>query len=483
LRSEHDSVKYFLTQRIEAELPDIEITQSIRSLHDIMQEMISKTRSTYNSIVNSMKKIFNVMKSCVKWAKIVFWTTMIAIFAELFAGGISALRALKGMEPLFTTKQFATLLGSTAQIGASMLGMLTAMCSLMSREYEFEVKMKEMQLKQIQMQLCIDLAQHEMDLGKAKGQEASYFQRIIGCIQNGIAAARQAVQDANSVMQAMHSDANKIFSSANNLANAVSQFSWSTSKADVKLQVQCDGETRRCCGWKDGSLTQLRIRANVDCRGKDWFIVVNGENVGKKTALGNTADILKEGKNTIEIYCGDPNNATKVAEQNIWFCKGSKDKGCQNVFGNESWQCAEEWEGAGGFLSREMSEAKSVLIQAKGIAEDIYDQLSLKEKEMFSLMVLGKMQKAIDKIDQNRLSGACLLIKTLLDYFYDDSPGFKSKLVDYNGNKTKDSGDPYWEIEIQASFYNEIRQNLLKAFNELKCSQIVQSPETEGEWF
>ena len=128
------------------------------------------------------------------------------------------------------------------------------------------------------------------------------------------------------------------------------------------IQVSCNGVfSDKCCGYKKSTSTRgddyvaskVKVHiSSVDCGSSktQYFYEFEGQAQGKKSDLGTAIDLFKKGAGpyTFTLNCGEPGKAKKAGSTEVYYCKGSPDKGCTDEKGNEDWQCGDEWAGASG---------------------------------------------------------------------------------------------------------------------------------------
>jgi len=267
-----------VTQTLTSSMPAIKITQSIRSVYDITQDAISAMQAKLADTMSAMQDLLDIMQTCIKLAMVMAIVGVVATLAIGFGG--DKLPGTLGKKLSGTTMGDRFIAGS--MLTNALTTSVTSICDMISQYYQLTMKMNEAEMEMIQMQMCLDLHQHEMDIGNCDGREESCFSSITSCMR------WNEIQNAMGDIGRFSSNINR---DAARMTNAWTEFGEGLDDAGIgygaggrgsaSLVVSCGGNdnTERCCDFeatpttsnsgsgvnKDYNDYQVRVLGQINC--------------------------------------------------------------------------------------------------------------------------------------------------------------------------------------------------------------------------
>ncbi len=175
-------------QTLTADLPEINIYQSYRTLHDITEDSMSQMRGVLDRMMDIQEKMMDAVEKCMKMQMMVM---LISIGLTLAMGLVGA-GAFSDQEMNFNQRMdgFAQGVEAGGKVSSSLSGFINEWCETLQKQAQIEMKMQEYQMEKVKMMQCLDIAQHALDSGQCRGQEEACFDNIRSCMNfndmNGI---------------------------------------------------------------------------------------------------------------------------------------------------------------------------------------------------------------------------------------------------------------------------------------------------------
>jgi len=204
------------TQTLSASLPTITVRQGIRTLYDITQEGIRKMQSKLKDTMQTAREMLDAFKSCMETVKTIGYMTLIAAIAGgIWAGTSSPTTTqttnLQGITSP-TQSKISTGVSTAVQIGQLGTSLMTAygkMCEYLNTMYQMDLQVQQLEMKMIQMDMCMESNQHMLDIGQCNGREQSCFQTMVSCvnfndIQSWASQLTTTIQSGNNALAGMN---------------------------------------------------------------------------------------------------------------------------------------------------------------------------------------------------------------------------------------------------------------------------------------
>lgn len=315
------------TQTLTASLPTITIRQGIRTLYDITQEGIRKIKDRLYRTVDIAKSLLDWYKDCMEMAKTIGFLTLAVTIATAIIGG-SQLEIFKpiGGKGTMTGRELGQTVSAVGMVGTSFMNAWMNYCKLVSEMYQLDMKIQEIEIQMIQMEMCMEQNQHMLDIGKCDGREESCFNQMVSCVK--FSEIRNSMNDINKIMDDSATDSKKMGNAFDDLGKAVDTIGVVFGGAAGKyatIQMRCNDRTLNtkddfCCNVYSGlsgsppeckSKTQLKliIVSKGDCN----VIITEQCNENSQNCVyfeqggwSKEVDLLSPPKTlTFKFYCYD----------------------------------------------------------------------------------------------------------------------------------------------------------------------------------
>jgi len=237
---ENNSLSFFISytdgmgkraaQTLTASYPDIELTQSIRSIHDIMQDAISQMQGHLADIWDEMNELLDALETCIK---VMIWTAIISV-------GVSIGVAAFGEKLGGTFPERLTAMSTTTN---SAMNTIKNICEMYSEYHQMMIKLSEIEMQMLEMQMCLDLYQHDIDIGNCDGKEINCYQRITSCLKMG--EIQQAMGDAQNYLDSSFGHSAEITNSVSNIGEAWEDFGGGNRRVDLAVWYKPGSDTAR----------------------------------------------------------------------------------------------------------------------------------------------------------------------------------------------------------------------------------------------
>ena len=324
-----DGQKRKVLQTLTAGLPEFYIHQTIRSLYDITEDAQRQMRQVLDNVIALTEKTMDTLEKCIKMQMIVMIINLVMSLAMGYAGG-SAAKAEGG--EFFDG--FGKGMQTGSEIGKSFSEIIAKWCDTLKQMNEIELKLQKMQMKKIAMEMCLAINQHHLDSGDCRGNEDKCFSEMTGCFKY--------IDEMEDIMEDIGKDFSQInrnFIDMNDaIANIGDAFGGDGGTGDFYFQVSIGGNLMagndKVCKYsgKVGleeicSVTSQSSRASIyvsgsKCSKKYVYLVLNPgiTNQALRTIakinddqdvretdvpILNLIDALRDGENTIMLFCSD----------------------------------------------------------------------------------------------------------------------------------------------------------------------------------
>ena len=358
--SYYDGLGRRTTQTISETLDDVTIDQGFRTIYDIMEATRVELDAEFGEIGKILDKMVDYAERCIKWliAAIIAQITL-TIVGGMYGGGVFGETEMNIAEGAKT--------GAT--IGASMVLSIKLLCDTLQKYKNVQWRLHDIKIKEIMMQQCIEMHQHNIDNDYCRGRELSCYLEIKGCLDRHMGDINSEVNSIQKEMDSLTDDAIRI---NNEIIKNIERVEDVFEDGHPTLSVGCSNSYRgddKCCGMTLDGTNYIRSTLYVEVEGQrceegKWFYEIDDIYKGRRQRALVADEVFKvirdnggnfEGKHTIKLYCGDEQDFRFVDDTNIYYCRGSfsgqepwadENRICRPESGSALWQCAEEWEGS-----------------------------------------------------------------------------------------------------------------------------------------
>jgi hypothetical protein len=163
--------------------------------------------------------------------------------------------------------------------------------------YQMDLMIQQMEMKMIQMDMCMEMNQHMLDIGKCEGREESCFTSMVSCVNFN------DISSWTSQLTSIISSGNNALAGMNAALQNVGTvtFGWGTGSYATRVWVKCGSESKSsCCDmvWSGSYSSSSPPKKN--CQRQDIRLGVQN------------------------LDCKYPAIARKTGSDNyIWFCVGT----------------------------------------------------------------------------------------------------------------------------------------------------------------
>ncbi|UCD07867.1 MAG: hypothetical protein JSW41_02790 [Candidatus Aenigmatarchaeota archaeon] len=198
------------TKALTEELPNIETTQSIRSMYNIMEDARQEMERLLNESTELLNKTMEEYRKCMKRLNfIIKWVVPILFVASLVYGG-GRLGGAFG-EGKWNVQEFGMFMSSAVDVISTIIRLYAAYCKLLTLENQLLLVMKKMEMDMLRIDVCMEMVQHELDIGNCRGREESCFNTLVNCmnfanINNWMAGLQSIMSQVDQTIQAMRTD-------------------------------------------------------------------------------------------------------------------------------------------------------------------------------------------------------------------------------------------------------------------------------------
>jgi len=187
-----------------AQLPEIKVTQQIRSIFDITQEAMAKMEREMHKTMQIAEDLLGWIETCFNVAILLVIVSLVAIVA----GGVA------GAKSDDATWADGVEAGATA--GSALLNSWTTLCNMLTKMHEALLQVQQIRMKIIQSEFCMDIVQHQMDSGMCEMQEDSCFMQTVSCLNY--------LGDIDNIMSGLSSTMNEFTAASNQFGQSLTDF-------------------------------------------------------------------------------------------------------------------------------------------------------------------------------------------------------------------------------------------------------------------
>ncbi len=202
------------TKALSGELPNIMTTQTIRSMYTIMEDARAEMERLTNESMEIARELIEKYKNCTKTLGTIM---KIAIYGGLLGGlafGIAKMAGLFG--EAWSVRDFMMHMTTITDVVSSIVRLYAAYCNLMTIQGQLSLAMNRIEMDMVRVTMCMEMIQHELDIGNCRGREESCFNSLVNCmnfanINNWMAGLQSIMAQSNQIMQGMRTDLTNIY--------------------------------------------------------------------------------------------------------------------------------------------------------------------------------------------------------------------------------------------------------------------------------
>ena len=319
---------------VTSNVPPIVIKQSIRTLYDITQDGIRKLKDKLQQTMQTAREMLDAFKDCMETVKTIGYITLIAAIAGGLASGLSSststemtggvTKTISGSTQQSITRGVGTAV-QIGQLGTSLMSAYGKMCEYLNTMYQMDLQIQQLEMKMIQMEMCMEMNQHMLDIGQCDKREESCFASMVSCVNFN------DISSWTSQLTSIISSGNNALASMNTqLNNAANTFGTIAGTGYGTLQIGCDGkgmsDGEKCCGGKglsgSGILQntcsyidlQISYTQNTAYCSGNYIVFMDGSKVTTTTIKGNS-NYFNDKAHTFTIFCDANKNGLKDSNE------------------------------------------------------------------------------------------------------------------------------------------------------------------------
>ena len=224
------------TMTLSDDLPPITIKQNIKTVHDIIQEVIKEMRARLHKTIQIARDLFSWYKKCMDMAMVIGYLTIF---------GIVGVGVYGGLVKKWDIKKWGEAVEKTGLIGTELLQTWISFCELISQVYKLNIKIQELEIKMIRMEKCIEMNQHMLDTGQCKGNEERCFSQMLRCVEFG--EVNDWMNQISHVMEDAREAAGRVGSAVSDIGQNLEEF---PKGATANLNIQFGSEIDNKCGFE-----------------------------------------------------------------------------------------------------------------------------------------------------------------------------------------------------------------------------------------
>ncbi len=333
-------------------LPTVTITQSFKSLYDIVRDSIGELRSSLDKIQDQTEELLDWIEGCVEIAMLLSFLSIVAMIAVPFATGDNV--------------KWTDAVSATTTASSTIINSWMNICEFMVEMYDTQMKVIEAEMEITKMNLCIETTQHMLDMDMCKGNEKACFLEMARCVD--FDALDSVMDDIVKNVKDMGDLMEESGAGITEGANAIGVL---FEDPTGEVSFDCDSYEaggNYCCGYREESdgtfgLSEVKIKIkDVEyCDDKSmqnfalWVVNDNGDLIGGSEIYvdddynGNAVDLFKKttvdpnvphaAKYKIGFICKEKDKVKAEDLEDVYkaetinFCKGTKSEGCRECGG------------------------------------------------------------------------------------------------------------------------------------------------------
>jgi hypothetical protein len=338
--SYYDGLGRRATQTLEASLPDVETRQGIRTIYQIMQATRIKLEAEFEGIQDILDRAVDYAESCVDMYKLVIFATLAMVVSGFIFKTPTIFEKVPGWVPfiggegLVEKSSRASAIQTGVILGALFLQAVKLYCDAMQTLINVQLRLRNINMKEIMIQQCIEMHQHDLDSGRCRDRELSCYTQMQNCL-NQISGIESEINQIQSDMDRL---GDQVSSFNNQVIKTVRELDYVGGHA--VLNVRCDGpatDPQSCCQHAGVGIPERKdLQGNIiqerQCKpGRLEVVAGDVKNCVRpmivlagssrplirstrftKTDIG-TLGFEHENRYTFEIYCDNNNNG--IAEE------------------------------------------------------------------------------------------------------------------------------------------------------------------------
>jgi hypothetical protein len=323
-----------VSQTVTADMNDIRITQSTRTLKDIIKNGMDLLYDQLTNLQTQMQRMMDAIEVCMEWLIGLTIANLVAMLLAVPLGGWLGGYSSTGWS--WNWAAAGTALDKTATIGTTITNTVSKICEMLQKINDMVVKSIELNIQMIQMQLCIDTYQHMIDNGQCADQNAC-FSSMTSCLNFGnIDSAFQGITD---LMGDVNQDMQDLNEGLDQVVEDLTGETGAQPASKYGITMICNGQAvGKCCqhyGEKDtagnckpSKVTFKATGLDADCakpgvwieEGPEgdptWYGYINTE-LEADTSIGPAQGDAGTGvkKVHIRLFCDKNNDNNPQAEE------------------------------------------------------------------------------------------------------------------------------------------------------------------------
>jgi hypothetical protein len=263
-----DGVGRRATQTLTTPIQQVTMTQGIRSLYDITQDAIGQMQNKVSQAMDHMEELLDIMEFCIK---MMIFTTLFLVGATLVVG----MGGFKDTLNINDGEKFSSKVKAMSTFSNFVMTAQGNICEMLSKYYEIQIKIIDAEMEMIQMQMCLDVIQHEIDSGRCENREQSCFSQTASCLRFG--EVSKVIGDMSSYMSSTMNDALEINNAWGEVGDAWDDITGGAGGVGgASFIAECSGNSQtECCSAKP-RVTYYRTGGYGNCLENTFEIVLKG---------------------------------------------------------------------------------------------------------------------------------------------------------------------------------------------------------------
>ncbi|HJW96726.1 MAG TPA: hypothetical protein VJ485_01015 [archaeon] len=256
------------TQTLSAPLPTIIIRQGIRSLYDITQEGIAKMKQRLYRTIEIARDLYGAIKDCMETVKTLVYLQLVLTIAGAIAGSASTDTQIKTPQGGYASDPFSKAVAGAyvgSQIGGSLVQSYSKLCEFLQAQYRIDLEIQNMEIKMINMEMCMEVYQHQLDIGRCDKSPESCFTSITSCVNTGLSDVSSSADKLSDIVSKATNSLQQSTSILGSVYNSVGIVTGSSSSGGTtSIQMRCD---ERQLEWSGDSCCNVRGSATTTTTG------------------------------------------------------------------------------------------------------------------------------------------------------------------------------------------------------------------------
>jgi hypothetical protein len=330
------------TKSMTGSLPDVETTQSIRTMYQIMEDSRTKINDLVNESFRLANDLFDRYKKCMEKLEDVAKISMLLGAAAILFGIGKTTGIIKGGKKWKMNEfmQFTTAVTDTV---SRILRLYASYCQLLTLSSQIALAMKKIEMDMVRVTVCMETVQHELDIGRCNGREQACFNQLTSCMNLGninswVSNMNSVISQSTQILNSMKTDSWSMYNYANRYLGQDSS-GYTTASESYAAWVTC-GTAQQSSGAKCGEgceqtgvYIDKRRCKNVQVEVQST-VIPESWSASISSLISNTCPtITKDGESCNLIYkfsCIDnPTRPTNPRQLTVRYIKGTSTVGCE----------------------------------------------------------------------------------------------------------------------------------------------------------